>query len=206
MHPNKLQRTLGLQPPATSSAISIAVRHARYVPTRSTARPAERTPFISLLALRMHQPCACLVNRFFALAPDHGSVAAGGDETFVRMNTWWVRSLVCLSAGQFTENRLENIGLLMWKWMLEYQPRWKRDDTRRFQQQQQHLYLRHVTTVKNLCDEVIECTRKHSESELVRLTSAEFLDVLHARFLDQATHTPASAKRIKKSGKRIDAR
>ena len=39
-----------------------------------------------------------------------GSVAAGGDEALCQMNTWWVRSLVCLNADEFAQNRLENSG------------------------------------------------------------------------------------------------
>ena len=91
----------------------------------------------------------------------------------------------------------------MWKWTLE--SRWKRDDTRRFQKHQQ-LKLRHNMTVKILCCEVKECTRKHPESELIGPKSAELLDVLNASLLDQASHIPASAKQFKMSGKRGDAR
>ena len=57
----------------------------------------------------------------------------GGDEMHRPTNTWWGRNMVCLSAGQFAENRLESngvdvkrsklearSGILMWKWILEY--------------------------------------------------------------------------------------
>ena len=50
-----------------------------------------------------------------------------------QMNTWWGRSMVCLSADHFAENLLEGNGadvkqsklegrngLLTWKWTLEY--------------------------------------------------------------------------------------
>ena len=69
-----------------------------------------------------------------------------------------------------------------------------------------HLYRRHNPRVKNLCYEVKECTRKHSESVLVGWKLAELLDVLHVRLLDQANPTPASAKHFKVSGKRVEQR
>ena len=72
-----------------------------------------------------------------------GSVA-GGDEPHPRMNTWWVRSSVCLSADQFAGNLLESSGaavkrlrlegrngILMWKWTLEYLDRlWNHVETK----------------------------------------------------------------------------
>ena len=55
------------------------------------------------------------------------------ERTLRRMNTWWGRSMFCLSADQFAEHLLESSGAdvkrsrlegrhgsLMWKWTLEY--------------------------------------------------------------------------------------
>ena len=79
----------------------------------------------------------------FALIPDHEVRAAKltnrwisgcwWDATHRRMNTWWVRSSVCLSADQFVGNHLESSGaavkrsrleernrMLMLVWTLEY--------------------------------------------------------------------------------------
>ena len=91
--------------------------------------------------------------------------------------------------------------ILMWRWTLEFQFRWKRDDVTRFRQPD----LLHNMTVKNVCYVVKECTRKHSESELADPTQTELLDVLHARLLEQANLTSASAKHFKMSGTRVDA-
>ena len=53
----------------------------------------------------------------FALIPDHegrdkqmAQRLLGGDEMHRRMNTWWRRSMVCLSADQYAENLLESSG------------------------------------------------------------------------------------------------
>ena len=81
----------------------------------------------------------------------------------------------------------------------------KKDDRRRFGQHL-HLNIRHNMTVKGLCCEVKECTRKHSESGLPGLKSAELQDVLPARLLVGRSHTPVSANYCKISGKRVDAR
>ena len=101
--------------------------------------------------------------------------------------------------------RVTRSGILMWKKTLEYRLRWKEDDRRRFRQHL-HLNLRHNMTVKDLCCEVKECTRKHSESELPGLKSAELQDVLRARLLVGRSHIPVSANYCKMSGKRVDAR
>ena len=72
----------------------------------------ERHTNIIWSALRMFHRSACLVNRFSRWSltrkweqPNSrtdGSVAAGGGETLLLMNTWWVQSSVCLSAKMST--------------------------------------------------------------------------------------------------------
>ena len=128
-------------------------------------------------------------------------MVAGGDEMHRRMDTWWGRSMVCLSADQFAENLLESNGadvkrsklegrngILIWKWTLEcldhlwlnVQMKGCRQQRHRERFPQYHrLHLRQKITY--LKCEVKECTRKHSGSETSGQKSAELLDVLHAR-------------------------
>ena len=125
-----------------------------------------------------------------------GSVVAGGDEMHRRMNTWWGRNMVCLSADQFAENLLESSGadvkwsrlerrneILMWKKALEHlwlhvQMKGCRQRRHRAKfPQHHHLHLRQKSTC--LKCEVKECTRKHSGSEPSGQKSAELLDARH---------------------------
>ena len=130
-----------------------------------------------------------------------GSVVAGGDEMRRRMNIWWGRNMVCLSADQFEENLLESSGadvkrsrlegrdgVLMWKWTLEYLDHlWLHVQMKGFRQQRHRVrfpqYLRLHLRQKSTClkCEVKECTRKHSGSEPSGQKSAELLDARHVR-------------------------
>ena len=74
-----------------------------------------------------------------------------------RMNTWWGRSMDCLSADQFAGNLLESSGadvkrsrieerngILMWKWTLEYLDHlWLHVETEEQQRQQQQKQQQH---------------------------------------------------------------
>ena len=76
-----------------------------------------RTPFKYLLGTPYVSNLSMFGESVFAIIPimkceqpscrTDGSVVAGGDEMLRRMNTWWRRSMVYLSAHQFAENLLE---------------------------------------------------------------------------------------------------
>ena len=78
---------------------------------------------------RIFHLCACSVNRYVRWSlimkseqPNwriDGSVVAGGDEAHRRMNTWWVRNLVCSCADQFVGNLLESSGAAVKRSRLE---------------------------------------------------------------------------------------
>ena len=138
------------------------------------------------------------------------------------MNTWWGRSMVCLSAHQFAENLLESSGadvkrsklegrngILTWKWILEYPDQlWNHVETRECRQQRHggkfpqnlHPHLRQKSTYLKF--EVKECTQKHSGSELSGQKSAELLDARHVRHPVWGSRTLVNARRIKMPGTR----
>ena len=138
------------------------------------------------------------------------------------MNTWWGRSMVCLSADQFAENLLESSGaavkrsklegrsgILTWKWILEYPDQlWNHVEMRECRQQRhrwkflQYLHLHFHQ--KNACLKCVvkECTREHLGSELSGQKSAELLDAWHVRLLVRGSHTLVNARRIKMPGTR----
>ena len=78
---------------------------------------------------RMFNLCPCSVNRYLRWSlimkseqPNRGidgSVVASGDETHRRMNTWWVRNLVCSSADQVVGNILKSSGAAVKRSRLE---------------------------------------------------------------------------------------
>ena len=133
-----------------------------------------------------------------------------------RVNTWWVRSSVCLSADQFVGNLLESSGadakrsrpegrngILMSVWTLGYLDHsWNQQCSERFQWSL-HLHIPHNLAVTCLKFVDKECVRKRSGSELSGLTAAEFLDALHVRLPVLGSHTLENAKRIKMPGKRV---
>ena len=137
------------------------------------------------------------------------------------MNTWWVRSLVCLCADQFVENLLESTGAAvkrlrleernrtsMSEWTLEYLDRlWNHVEMKKCLQQQFNQrfqrHLRQNLTVKPPNREDQECMQKHSGSERSGLNSAERLNVLHAKPPDRESLTLEKAKRIRMPGQRV---
>ena len=97
----QIETNTGIQLSATSLAIPFAFGYARFVLARFAVRPDASSPFQYLLGA----PSLCVLGEsVFAMISDHEvraaeltnrwSVAAGGHETLLRMNTWWVRSLV----------------------------------------------------------------------------------------------------------------
>ena len=157
--------------------------------------------------LHIFDLCACLVNRYLRWSPTTkceqpswrtgGSVVAGLDETLRRMNTWWGRSMVCLSADQFAGNLLESSGadvqrsrfegrngIMMWNWTLEYLDHlWLHVQMKGCRQQRHRKrfpqYLRLKITYPKCEDK--ECTRNHSQSEPSGQKSVECLDARHER-------------------------
>ena len=137
-------------------------------------------------------------------------------------NTWWGRNMVCSSADQFAENHMESnaadvkrlklegrIGILTWKWTLEYPDRlWNQVETRECRQQRprrkfpQYLQLHLRLENTYLKCEVKECTRKHLGSGLSGQKSADLPDAQHARLLVQGSHTLVNARRSKMPGTR----
>ena len=137
-------------------------------------------------------------------------------------STWWGRSMVCFSAGQFAENLLESSGadvkpsklegrngILTWKWTLEYLDHlWLHVQMKRCRQRRHgrkvpqylHLHLRQKNTCMKC--EVKECTRKRSGSELSGQKSAELPGAPHARLPVQGSHILVNARGIKMPGKR----
>ena len=142
----------------------------------------------------------------------------GGDVTHRLTNTWWGRSMVCLSADWFAENLLESSGAdvkrssldgTKWNFGVEMDSgisgpplASRRDEGQQQQKQQQHRNLRHNLTVMNLTCVDKECTRKHSGSEPSGQKSAEPLDAWHARLPVRESHTLANAEHIKMPGTR----
>ena len=137
-----------------------------------------------------------------------------------RMNTWWRRNMVCLSADQFAENLMESSRadvkrsrlegrneILMWKWTLEHQDHlWLHVQMKGCRQQRHRVrfpqYLRLHLCQKSTClkCEVKECTRKHSGSEPSGQKSVELLDARHARLPVRGSHTLVNVKHIKMPG------
>ena len=137
----QIETNTGMQLSAISPASPFAMRYAGYVLSRFTVRPDGRTPFQHLLGTPCVSPLCMFGESVFALIPDHEVRAAKltfrwisgcGDEMHRLTNTWWRRSMVCLSADQFAENLLENngvdvkrsklegrSGILTWKWTPE---------------------------------------------------------------------------------------
>ena len=56
----------------------------------SQCDPTEERHSNICLALRMHQPCACLVNQFFTVIPDHEVSAAKLTNRWIS-GCWWKR-------------------------------------------------------------------------------------------------------------------
>ena len=221
-----VETNTGIQLSAISPAIPFAVRYAGFVLSRFTVRPDGRTPFQYLLGTPCAcHLCACFGESVFALIPDHevraaklrrtdGSVVAGGDERLRQTNTWWERSVVCLSADQFAENFRESSGadvkrsklegrngIFVRKWTLEHlDHRWLHVQMKGCQQQRHrerfpqylHLHLRQNSTCPKREDK--ECTRKHSGSEPSGQKSAELLDARHARLPVRRSHTLANGR------------
>ena len=140
----QIETNTGVQLSTISPAIPFAIRYTGFVLSRFTVRPDGRTPFQYLLGTPYVSPLCMFGESVFALIPDHEVRAAKltnrwisgcwwGRDASRQTNTWWGRSMVCLSADQFAENLLESngvdvkrsklegrSGILTWKWTLEY--------------------------------------------------------------------------------------
>ena len=98
----QIETQIGIQLSATSLAILFAVRYAGFVLTRFNVRPDGRTPLSYLFGAPYVSPLCVFGESVFAMIHDHEvratklknrwSVAAGGDETLLRLNSCWVRS------------------------------------------------------------------------------------------------------------------
>ena len=112
----QIETNTGIQLSAISPAIPFAIRCGGFV---LSVRPDCRTPLQYLLGTPYASPLCMFGESIFALIPDHEVRAAKLTNKWTSgcwwrrdasSDTWWRRSMVCLSADQFAENHLENNG------------------------------------------------------------------------------------------------